>query len=59
MRQSNLLDRLLLQFQTVVNIVVRRLPSKVSVDSENMRIGNWAMESGMGCDGCRYENGNR
>jgi len=35
MGQRNLLDRPFLQFQTGINIVVRRLPAEVGVDGED------------------------
>ena len=47
MGQRNLLDRPFLQFQTGINIVVRRLPAEVGVDGEDVRVGKQTMESSM------------
>jgi len=57
MGQRDLLDRTLLEFQTGVNFVVGCCSAEVGIDGKNMRVGNGAMESSMGCDGCCNENG--
>jgi hypothetical protein len=59
MRQRNLLDRPLLHLQPGINVVVSSRSAEVGVDGENMWIVNRTMESSVGGDGCRYENGNR
>ena len=57
MGERDLLDRPLLKLQPRVKTAVSLLSAQVGVDGENMGIGNRAMESSVGCDGCRKENG--